>query len=275
MSRSRPGSTTAPCGKPAITASSSRVAGCEPVEPAAITGVGRAAARASAAAWARIERVRRSSASIWPRSARISGQTLADDGEELQRVLPVAGEVALDQAFEPVERHAVDGQLVEQTGELARELQRLRRRLRDRLAVVVLEGRDQLASAAPRARRRRSRAAGRGRRHRPAAPVPVALVEIAERGHARQQGRLAVRWRAGRPRAARAPSGGSAPGSACRRAPADRRRTRRARPRASSSAKRRSMPMVNRRPSSQDPLGFGAGPAACRRGTTGRHGRGR
>ena len=35
---SRPGSTTAPCGSLAMVASSSAVAGIEPVEPAAITG---------------------------------------------------------------------------------------------------------------------------------------------------------------------------------------------------------------------------------------------
>lgn len=38
MRLSKPGSTTAPRGKPAMAASSSAVAGIEPVEPAAMTG---------------------------------------------------------------------------------------------------------------------------------------------------------------------------------------------------------------------------------------------
>ena len=73
MSRSRPGNTTAPCGSWAMAASRSRVAGCEPVEPAAITGVAGGCSR-QRAAWARIARVRRSMASIWPRSASTLGQ---------------------------------------------------------------------------------------------------------------------------------------------------------------------------------------------------------
>ena len=53
----------------------------------------------------------------------------ADDGEELQGTLPVAGEVALDQAFQPVEGDAFDGELVEQSAELARQRQGLGGRL--------------------------------------------------------------------------------------------------------------------------------------------------
>ena len=78
----------------------------------------------------------------------------------------------------------------------------------------------------------RSHLATRFRRDRPAAPAAAA-------------GSACRRTRAGRPRATPAPSAASAPGSAHRPAPADRRHARRARPRASSSAKRRSMPMVN------------------------------
>ena len=111
-----------------MTDSSSRVAGCEPVEPAAITGVAGGCSR-QRIAWARIAWVRRSMASIWPRSASIRGQCFADDGEELQGALPVAGEVALDQAFQPVEGDAFDGELVEQSAELARQRQGLGGRL--------------------------------------------------------------------------------------------------------------------------------------------------
>ena len=127
ISRSRPGSTTAPCGRPAITASSSRVAGCEPVEPAAITGVAGGRSR-QRAAWARIERVRRSSASIWPRSARIFGQCSPTMARNFSVRRQWLAKLPSTSAFEPVERHAVDRELVEQAGQLARELQRLRRR---------------------------------------------------------------------------------------------------------------------------------------------------
>ena len=71
ISRSRPGSTTAPCGRRGDGRQQlARVAGCEPVEPAAITWLAGGRSR-QRAAWARIARVRRSSASIWPRAARI------------------------------------------------------------------------------------------------------------------------------------------------------------------------------------------------------------
>ena len=49
------------------------------------------------------------------------GPMFADDGEELEGALPVAGEVALDQAFQPVEGDAFDGELVEQAPEPARQ----------------------------------------------------------------------------------------------------------------------------------------------------------
>ena len=69
---SRPGSTTAPWGSRAIVAMSSAVAGIEPVEPAAITGA--SVLRASRAASALINASRRSTASMMPRSFKISGQ---------------------------------------------------------------------------------------------------------------------------------------------------------------------------------------------------------
>ena len=117
---------------------------------------------------------------------------LADDGEEFQRALPMAGEIALDQAFELAERHALDGQLVEQAAELARKLQRLRRRLGDGMALVVLEGRHEL--------RQQRLALGRldggrqGKRTAIACPhLPFAFVEVAQRCQPRQEGGPAVR----------------------------------------------------------------------------------
>ena len=115
ISRSRPGSTTAPCGRPAMTASSSRVAGCEPVEPAAITGVAGGRSR-QRAAWARIAWVRRSMASIWPRSARICGQCSPTMARNFSVRCQWLAKLPSTSAFELVERHAVDGELVEQAG---------------------------------------------------------------------------------------------------------------------------------------------------------------
>ena len=52
----------------------------------------------------------------------------------------VDGELALDQAFEAIKRDTVDGELVEQPAEFARQLERLRRRLGDGLALIVPVG---------------------------------------------------------------------------------------------------------------------------------------
>ena len=114
----------------------------------------------------------------------------ADDGEELQGALPVAGEVALDQAFQPVEGDAFDGELVEQSAELARQRQGLRGRLGNGL-LAVGEGRDQLcqqrvALGGLDGGRQGERAAVT-RRH-----LPFAFVDIAQRRHARQDRGLAV-----------------------------------------------------------------------------------
>ncbi len=116
---------------------------------------------------------------------------LADDGEEFQRALPMAGEIALDQAFELAERHALDGQLVEQPAELARELERLRRRLGDGMALVVLEGRNEsrqqrLALGGLDGGRQGERAAVACRH------LPLAFIEVAQRRQPRQQGGLAT-----------------------------------------------------------------------------------
>src|SRR5665213_829378 len=64
---SRPGSTSAPCGRLAMVASSSAVAGIEPVEPAAITGPGVVRSRATSAL---ISASRRSAGSMRPCSVR-------------------------------------------------------------------------------------------------------------------------------------------------------------------------------------------------------------
>ncbi len=85
---SRPGSTSAPCGSFAMVASSVAVAGIEPVEPAAITGPVPAASRFASAA---ISMSRRSAGSMRPFSARIAGQCCADELQEVERELPVAG----------------------------------------------------------------------------------------------------------------------------------------------------------------------------------------
>ena len=117
---------------------------------------------------------------------------LADDGEELQRAAPVDGEVAVDQRFQLVERHAVDRQLVEQACEFTRELERLRGGLRDRLAVVVREGghkaRQQRLAFGCIDRGWQGERGGVARQG-----LPFALVEIAERRHARQDRGLAAR----------------------------------------------------------------------------------
>ncbi len=70
---SRPGSTTAPSGRPAMAASSSAVAGMEPVEPAAMTGPG-GGLRRSRAASSRISALRWAAGLERSRSSRIFGQ---------------------------------------------------------------------------------------------------------------------------------------------------------------------------------------------------------
>lgn len=116
---------------------------------------------------------------------------LADDGQEAQRVLPVVGKVAVDQSFEFLERHAVDGQLVEQAGEFAGELERLGRRLGNGLVLFLAESQDQLgeqcfALGGLDSGRQGERGAVAG------GALPVVVVDIAQRRHARQQCRLAA-----------------------------------------------------------------------------------
>ena len=116
---------------------------------------------------------------------------LAHDGQELQRAPPMAREVAVDQPLELRERDAFDGQLVEQAAEFARELQRLRRRLRDGMALVVLEGGHELRQERitlgwlDGGRQSERIALARG-------DLPFAVVDVPERRHARQDRRLAA-----------------------------------------------------------------------------------
>ena len=102
-SRSRPGSTTRPCGRSATTASSAAVAGMLPVEPAAITGsAGGCAAPALG--------LRREQRGCGARPDRCSlrrpgccGQSSREDGEEAQGELPMRGVVLGHQIAQAVE----------------------------------------------------------------------------------------------------------------------------------------------------------------------------
>ena len=103
----------------------------------------------------------------------------------------MAGKVALDQRFQPVERHAFDGQLVEQAAELARQRQRLGGRLGDRMTLVVGEGADQcrqegVAFGGFDGRRQAERIAV------PRGQLPLAIVDVAQRRQPRQYGGLAA-----------------------------------------------------------------------------------
>ena len=121
-----------------------------------------------------------------PAEVRQDGRpVLADDGEEAQGAQPVAREIFFDQRFQLLERHAVDRQFVEQARELAGKLQRLRRRLGDRLAPIVPETGDEFGE--------QRFAFGRfdGRRQGEGGAVsggglPVAVVDVAQRSHVRQ-----------------------------------------------------------------------------------------
>src|SRR5262249_62256331 len=64
---------------------------------------------------------------------------LPNDAEKAHRALPMVGKVVFDQILEPLEGHAFDGELIEQGAQLARQLQRLRCRLRDTLTLIIAE----------------------------------------------------------------------------------------------------------------------------------------
>ncbi len=160
---------------------------------------------------------------------------LADDGQEPQGALPVGREVALDEPLELAEGHAFDGEFVEQAAQFARELQGLRRDCAMGCPWSSLKRATNCASSASRSAV--SMAGGSVR----ASPSPDAISHSpsSTSPSGAMRGRIVgCRWRrAGRLRAGRGPSAGSAAGSARRPAPADRPRVRRAPP---APARRRS-----------------------------------
>ena len=120
---SRPGSTTAPFGSRAIAASSSAVAGIEPVEPAAITGpVGGFAPSRSASS--RISALRCAAGLDWPRPASKSGQcSVTMTGN---RASPATSrQVRRRQRRQPRPVRSLGLDLVHQRGEVARQPDRI------------------------------------------------------------------------------------------------------------------------------------------------------
>ena len=109
----------------------------------------------------------------------------ADDFQEGEGASPMLGEIAGDEIGEAAEVDALDRQLVEQAAQFARELERLRRRLGDRMALVVAEGRHELGQQGLARRgvdgRRQGERGVVARRQ-----VPLAVVDVAQRRHARQ-----------------------------------------------------------------------------------------
>ena len=104
-----------------MVAINSAVAGIEPVEPAAITGPLVFASRAVSAL---MSASRRAAGSIAPRSARIFGQALTRDLEEIERELPVPIEVVGNEVVEPIPRDAACGHVVHEAGEIIGQCQR-------------------------------------------------------------------------------------------------------------------------------------------------------
>ena len=117
---SRPGRTSAPCGRPAIALRRSAVAGIVPVEPAAMTGPA-GGFRASRSASARIRVSRRTTGSTRPRSARRAGQASKAIFEEIERDLEVAGVVLRREALDLLPRDAGRLHVVHQPGEVGGE----------------------------------------------------------------------------------------------------------------------------------------------------------
>ena len=115
----------------------------------------------------------------------------ADDVEEGEGALPVFGEIAGYEILQLVEAHPFDRQLVEQPAELARELEGLGCGLRDGMTLIVPEGDDEL-----RQQRLALRGIDRGRQSQSRVvygrQIPLAVVDIAERRHPRQDRGLAV-----------------------------------------------------------------------------------
>ena len=126
---SRPGSTTAPCGKCAMVAISSAVAGIEPVEPAAITGA--SVLRASRAASALISASRRAAGSIAPRSRSIAGHVSRAICRNFSVSCQYGSRIVGHEPVERVPRHLAHGHVVDQAREIVGERAGRRRRLRD------------------------------------------------------------------------------------------------------------------------------------------------
>ena len=126
---SRPGSTTAPCGSLAMVASSSAVAGIEPVEPAAITGPSRLSA--SRLASAAISWSRRAAGSILPRSARIAGQVSRAIFRNRSVSCQYSSCSVRHQLVEPIPGHLPRRHVVHQAREIVGERQRGGRRIGD------------------------------------------------------------------------------------------------------------------------------------------------
>ena len=204
--------------------SSRAVAGTVPVDPAAMTGCGEPLASRSVSQRHQqiAARDRRDETVI----GEIARPLLGDDLEELDGDLPMPGEFLGHDVRRAAER-STSSRLdhVHEPGEVGGKIGRLARRHARRSAT-----RDRRARPPPRAQadaRRRARAASapgvaaarrwrarRWRRH-PSETIlgpeddGRVLVGIAERPDARQEQRLALGSRRERPRAARAPRGGS------------------------------------------------------------------
>ena len=204
---SRPGRTTVPRGRRAITWRSARVAGMLPVEPAAtIRPSGGAARQRSASA-----RQQAVAAFRGVERALLGEQVRPGPGEDREQpaaLLPVFGQGFGDQAIERVERHPLGLELVEERSELAGQAKRMLER--------PVEGSQQAGRAAAGGAGARSPAAARARGCHPGA---------ARRRRSRRSAESAAAAGRGRPRGAKTPrrgSGrpaGSAAGPACRRAP--------------------------------------------------------
>ena len=195
---SRPGSTTAPRGRPAMVARSRAVAGIEPVEPAAITGA--LGCRGEAA------RLRRDQAVAPLR--RLDGAALGEDRRPVsratcrnsQRDLPILVEMVGHQPVEALPRHLARRHVVDQPREIVGERERRRRVAHDSGGSPAAAPAASAQAWTSRAsRKRRSRPPSAGGRSRASAAASagrhvgeheLVLVDVADRHDARQQRRL-------------------------------------------------------------------------------------
>ena len=123
---SRPGSTTAPFGRRAMAASSAAVAGTEPVEPAAMTGPGapRSASRARLGADQQVAPRPRIEQAFLGEIVRPGARR---DLQELQRDLPVAGEIGGHARPQPRPCLGRDADLVDEAARASRRAAQRRR----------------------------------------------------------------------------------------------------------------------------------------------------